>query len=63
MQYRVLTATDDPSLLQDRLRSVTEANGRVVSVMWLPKRTNPDGFSPMAGYTIVAEYPKGAAPT
>ena len=59
MEYRVLTAADDTSLLQDRLRGVAEAKGRVVNVIWRPVAERHGAAQP--GYVIVAEFPHGAA--
>jgi hypothetical protein len=61
MEYRVLTAADDTSLLQDRLRGVAEAKGRVVNVMWRPAAERHGPMQP--AYVIVAEFPGGASPS
>ncbi len=59
MEYRVLTAADDTSLLQDRLRGVTEAKGRVINVIWRPGAERHGSTQP--SYVIVAEFPDGLA--
>jgi hypothetical protein len=62
LRYSVETCIDNPASLQVRLDEVTEANGRVLSVIWQPQREVPSvdfpeaRFTTDSGYVIVVEY-------
>ena len=58
-RYQVYSARDDltNTNLGEVLQSIATVEGhvRIVSVTWLPRRTDRDGGTLEAGYTIIAE--------
>jgi hypothetical protein len=61
MRYTVDVVWDDAATLRDLLHQIGEEGGRVVSVLWLPKRLVEADGSPReerAGYTVISEFPR-----
>ena len=59
MKYAVDSCLDDTGLLKDKLDEIAAGGGRVVSVIWQPKRRVEIGDSdtfPPSGYVVVSEY-------
>jgi hypothetical protein len=58
MKFRVFSVDDTDQHLQDRLNSIVEQGGKIVTVMHLPSRpqSGPSGAR-SSGFTIIAEVP------
>ena len=57
--YKVISVEDDPKLLQEALDQISEDQGVVVNVHWLPARqVTVDGETRPAnsGFVIIADY-------
>lgn len=56
-RYQVYSARDDITNLGEVLLYIATVKGhvRIVSVTWQPRRTDRDGGTLEAGYTIIAE--------
>lgn len=58
--FEVHTTKDSADALTKKLDFLTRQNGRIVSVMWKPERSNPkDILKPLkSSYAIVVEFTK-----
>ena len=57
--YKVISVEDDPKLLQEALDQVSEDQGVVVNVLWLPSREVSVGGEvkkASSGYVVIADY-------